>query len=122
MRDPIITSSTGLCRGNLRRGCPVHGFDLSSLDIKTFRRCCLSLLLPRMEWENSLAFSPYNDHFRTYRKNTSRIIGSRGLASQFNELQEAEVGHFLLHVLDKPETLVEHIKKSVPSFLILVFR
>lgn len=45
----------------------------------------------------------------------SRIIGSKSLASQFNALQEAEVGHFLLRVLEKPEELVDHIRKSVVS-------
>lgn len=45
----------------------------------------------------------------------SRIIGSKGLASQFNKLQEGEVGHFLLHLLEKPGSLVEHIRKSVSS-------
>ena len=67
----------------------------------------------RLGWENSLGLSPYNNRFRTYRKNMSRIIGSKGLASQFNKLQEGEVGHFLLHLLEKPQDVIEHIRKSV---------
>lgn len=43
----------------------------------------------------------------------AKIIGSKTAASQFDALQEEEVGHFLLHVLEKPENLVEHIKKYV---------
>lgn len=43
----------------------------------------------------------------------SRIIGSKPAAAQYNMLQEAEVGHFLLHVLDNPDGLVDHIRKSV---------
>jgi hypothetical protein len=74
--------------------------------------------LSRLGWENSLGLSPYNNRFRAYRKNMSRIIGSKVLASQFNALQEAEVGHFLLHVLEKPEDLLQHIRKSVLFFLL----
>lgn len=44
----------------------------------------------------------------------SRIIGSKTAAAQFYELQDAEVCHFLRHVLDSPENLVEHIRKLVP--------
>ena len=62
-------------------------------------------------WENSLGLSPYNDRFRTYRKNFSRIIGNKQLAGRYNDLQEEEVGHFLLHVLDKPDELADHIRK-----------
>lgn len=63
-------------------------------------------------WENSLGLSPYNNRFRTYRKNMAKIIGSKSAASQFNQLQEAEAGHFLLHVLEKPENLLDHIRRS----------
>lgn len=64
-----------------------------------------------MGWENALGFTPYNDRFRIYRKKMSRVFGSRRAVSQFNELQEAEVGHFLLHVLQSPEKLIEHIRR-----------
>ncbi|KPM36011.1 O-methylsterigmatocystin oxidoreductase [Neonectria ditissima] len=64
-------------------------------------------------WENSLGLSQYNDRFRTYRKNMSRIIGSKAAAAQYDKLQEAEVGHFLLHVQNNPDDLVDHIRKSV---------
>lgn len=65
----------------------------------------------RLGWENSLGLSPYNKRFRTYRKNMSKIIGSKISAAQFNVLQEEEVGHFLLHLLSKPQDLIQHIKR-----------
>lgn len=68
-----------------------------------------------MGWENALGFTPYNERFRVYRKNMSRIIGSRNAVSQFNGLQEAEVGHFLLHVLNNPDKLTEHIRRYVTA-------
>lgn len=41
----------------------------------------------------------------------ARIIGSKQAASQFNELQEIEVGHFLLHILERPNALLDHIRR-----------
>lgn len=40
-----------------------------------------------------------------------RIIGTKNAAAQFNTLQEGEVGHFLLHLLDNPESFINHAKK-----------
>ncbi|KAH6995360.1 cytochrome P450 [Ilyonectria destructans] len=69
-------------------------------------------------WGDSLAFSQYGDRFRTYRKNMSRIIGSKSSAGHYNKLQEAEVGHFLLHVLKNPDGLVDHIKRETGSIIL----
>ncbi|KAH7253445.1 cytochrome P450 [Fusarium solani] len=71
-------------------------------------------------WENSLGLSQYNGRFRTYRKNMSRIIGSKTAAAQYNTLQEAEVGHFLLHVLDNPEDLVNQIRKEAGAVILKI--
>ncbi|KAF4473096.1 O-methylsterigmatocystin oxidoreductase [Fusarium albosuccineum] len=71
-------------------------------------------------WENSLGLSQYNDRFRTYRKNMSRIIGSKTTASQYNTLQEAEVGHFLLQVLDNPDDLVKQIRKEAGAVILKI--
>ena len=71
------------------------------------------LILYRLGWEKSLGMSPYNNYWRIYRKNMARLIGSKSSASQFEALQEAEVGHFLLHLLEKPEDLLDHIRKFV---------
>jgi hypothetical protein len=47
----------------------------------------------------------------------ARIIGSKRAAAKYDRLQEAEVAHFLLHVLDDPERFMDHIRKSVCSAL-----
>ncbi|GJC86306.1 multifunctional cytochrome P450 monooxygenase af510 [Colletotrichum liriopes] len=67
----------------------------------------------RVGWVKATGGIPYNHTFRLHRKVFARIIGTKTTASQFDELQEAEVGHFLLHVLDSPENLKEHIHKQV---------
>ncbi|KAK7420803.1 hypothetical protein QQX98_002607 [Neonectria punicea] len=69
-------------------------------------------------WGDSLAFSQNGDRFRTYRKNMSRIIGSKSSAGQYNNLQEEEVGHFLLHLRDDPDHLVDHIKREAGSIIL----
>lgn len=71
-------------------------------------------------WENSLGLSPYNNRFRTYRKNMARIIGSKLSASQFNELQEEEVGHFLLKIREDPDSLLQHIRKQAGSVILKI--
>ncbi|KAF4120606.1 Cytochrome P450, partial [Geosmithia morbida] len=71
-------------------------------------------------WDNSLALLPYNDRLRTYRMHMNRIIGTKPAASQFHSLQEAEVGHFLLHLLDQPEDLVPHIQKEAGSVILKI--
>ena len=48
-----------------------------------------------------------------YRKIMGRILGTKAAVAQFNTLQEAEVGHFLLHVLDDPENFIQHTRKYV---------
>ncbi|KAL0942946.1 cytochrome p450 oxidoreductase [Colletotrichum truncatum] len=71
-------------------------------------------------WANTLAFLQCNDQFRNYRKNMSRVIGSKAAAAQFDGLQEAEVGHFLLHVLDNPDGLLDHIRKEAGSVILKI--
>ncbi|TRX88391.1 hypothetical protein FHL15_010704 [Xylaria flabelliformis] len=68
-----------------------------------------------MGWANSLGLVPYNNLFRAQRKIVHQIIGTNSAASQFNALEEAEVGHFLLHLLESPENLVDHVKTEVGS-------
>ncbi|KAI0161804.1 cytochrome P450 [Hypoxylon sp. FL1284] len=63
-------------------------------------------------WENSLAPCPHNNRFRLLRKNLARVIGSKSLIAKFSRLQEAEVGHFLLHMLHHPEKLLDHIRRE----------
>ncbi|KAH7192845.1 cytochrome P450 [Fusarium flagelliforme] len=71
-------------------------------------------------WDKSLALSGYNDRFRTHRKNMARIIGSKTAAAQYDTLQEAEVSHFLLHVLDHPEHLTDHIRKEAGAVILKI--
>jgi hypothetical protein len=68
-------------------------------------------VITRLGWERSLGLVPYGNTFRAHRKNMAKTLGSQVAVSYFNELQEAEVGHFLLRLLDDPNGLGEHIRK-----------
>ncbi|KAI0544513.1 cytochrome P450 [Xylaria curta] len=68
-----------------------------------------------MGWANSLGLVPHNNLFKAQRKIVHQIIGTNSAASQFHALEEAEVGHFLLHLLENPENLVEHVKTEIGS-------
>jgi hypothetical protein len=46
------------------------------------------------------------------RRKMAKILGSQVAASRFSSLQELEVGHLLLHLLESPENMMEHIRRS----------
>jgi hypothetical protein len=75
-----------------------------------------AMIFDRLGWENSLGLSPYSSRFRAYRKTMAKVLGSQIAVSRFHALQEAEVGRFLLRLLETPEDLLEHIRKSVFPF------
>jgi hypothetical protein len=53
---------------------------------------------------------PYDDELRQSRRLLHDFMGSPSKASFYNDVQEVEVGRFLLRMLDKPEGLFSHIK------------
>ncbi|OLN81903.1 O-methylsterigmatocystin oxidoreductase 2 [Colletotrichum chlorophyti] len=71
-------------------------------------------------WEHGTGGAPYNERFRVHRKHISRIIGSKTTAAQYNKMQEAEAGHFLLHLLEKPDDFVDHIKREAGSLILKI--
>ncbi|KAJ0421285.1 cytochrome P450 [Aspergillus carlsbadensis] len=71
-------------------------------------------------WEHILAMQTYSDTFRAYRKAMHRVLGTKNVISQFNELQDVEVRRFLLRVLDKPEDLVQHIRTETGAVILKI--
>ncbi|KAI8240878.1 Multifunctional cytochrome P450 monooxygenase [Colletotrichum sp. SAR 10_96] len=69
-------------------------------------------------WNDGTGQLRYDDTLRLHRKVFARILGTRTTAAQYNTLQEAEVGHFLLHVLDNPKKLTEHIAREAGSVIL----
>jgi len=79
---------------------------------------------PSLEFATMVGFGqstgglPYDETLRAHRKQFARIIGTQASVSQFDKLQETEVAHFLLHLLDDPENLENHIAKEVGSVIL----
>ncbi|KAI1826768.1 cytochrome P450 [Xylaria intraflava] len=71
-------------------------------------------------WQHAVGGSPNNARWRTMRKNMSRIMGTKATAAQFHKLQEAGVGHFLLHLLDTPEQFLDHIKRQTGTSILKI--
>jgi hypothetical protein len=64
----------------------------------------------RVGWDNALIFQQNSKRFREERKHLHRLLGTKAAASEFNSLQNVEVGRFLLRLLEKPEDLLQHIR------------
>ncbi|KAF4498982.1 O-methylsterigmatocystin oxidoreductase [Fusarium agapanthi] len=71
-------------------------------------------------WDKTLSFLPYNDQLRSHRKKAHLCLKSEASIKVNDDIQEIEVGHFLLHLLRDPDRLVEHIQKQAGSVIVKV--
>ncbi|THC93361.1 hypothetical protein EYZ11_007153 [Aspergillus tanneri] len=69
-------------------------------------------------WKSFLLFLPHNDAFRAQRKAISREIGSKAAVGRFNNIQNVEVGRFLLRALKDPDGLLHHFRKLGYGYII----
>ncbi|KAK2033146.1 flavonoid 3-hydroxylase [Colletotrichum zoysiae] len=95
-------------------------FDLLEKKSLTFSGRHRLWFLRVVGWGNATGSLQYDETLRIHRKHFARMIGTQATASQFDELQEAEVAHFLLHMLDDPENLEAHIIKEVGSVILQI--
>ncbi|KAF8515740.1 cytochrome P450 [Gautieria morchelliformis] len=61
-------------------------------------------------WTRATAVSPFNDRFRQQRKLLERTVGGKN-AENFWPHEERETKNFLIHILNKPEDLIKHIRR-----------
>ncbi|KAI1321957.1 cytochrome P450 [Xylariaceae sp. FL0255] len=71
-------------------------------------------------WNRAMGMAPWNNQLRAMRKNISRGIGSNAAIARYHDLQDAEVSHFLLHMLESPEDLSEHLRKAVGTIVLKI--
>ncbi|KAL3461172.1 cytochrome P450 [Aspergillus heterothallicus] len=71
-------------------------------------------------WEHILAMQTYSDTFRAYRRAMHRVLGTKNVISQFNELQDVEVRRFLLRVRENPGDLVQHIRTETGAVILKI--
>ncbi|KAA8652899.1 cytochrome P450 [Aspergillus tanneri] len=69
-------------------------------------------------WKSFLLFLPHNDAFRAQRKAISREIGSKAAVGRFNNIQNVEVGRFLLRALKDPDGLLHHFRKQAAGLIL----
>ncbi|RAH49639.1 cytochrome P450 [Aspergillus brunneoviolaceus CBS 621.78] len=71
-------------------------------------------------WHNVLGSVKSTDRLRATRKNLHREIGSNKSVGRFDAVQTAEVGRFLMRVLEAPGRLMEHIRKEAGAIILKI--
>ncbi|KAL3458739.1 putative cytochrome P450 oxidoreductase OrdA-like protein [Aspergillus heterothallicus] len=71
-------------------------------------------------WGDGVALLEYGKRFHSYRKHMHREIGSKVGVARFNEVQETEVGRFLLRLVDKPQDLVAHARRLAGAVILKI--
>ncbi|TFY76167.1 hypothetical protein EWM64_g7846 [Hericium alpestre] len=71
-------------------------------------------------WENTLALTPYGDRFREYRRMLHRLIGSRTSMDEFHPIEELETHRFLRRILQKPDDVSDHIRKTAGAIILQI--
>lgn len=71
-------------------------------------------------WKHTLVLLPYGDHFREYRKNFARVIGSRAAMDTYHPIEEIETHRFLQRVLAKPAELSQHVRHTAGAIILRI--
>ncbi|OQE34915.1 hypothetical protein PENCOP_c015G06813 [Penicillium coprophilum] len=71
-------------------------------------------------WDLVLGALINPDHVRKTRKHLHQEMGSKNSVSRFNDTQVAEVGRFLVRVLDQPDNLQHHIRKEAGAIVLKI--
>ncbi|KXG50521.1 Cytochrome P450 [Penicillium griseofulvum] len=71
-------------------------------------------------WQYVLGALRKTDHVKKTRKHLFQEMGSKNSVARFNDIQVAEVSRFLVRVLDKPENLLQHIRKEAGAIVLKI--
>ncbi|KAJ3485041.1 hypothetical protein NLI96_g5232 [Meripilus lineatus] len=71
-------------------------------------------------WKNSLGLVRYNDKFREYRRFISHKMGTKSLVQEFYQLEEMETRRFIQRVLQEPEDLAAHIRRTAAAIILKI--
>lgn len=69
-------------------------------------------------WKWTLALTPYGDRFREYRKMLHGLMGTRTHVERFHGIMELETHRFLRRILENPEDLQDHIRKTAGAIIL----
>lgn len=71
-------------------------------------------------WLDFLSSQPYGPRFRSYRKFVHILLGTSQLLDRFGRLQEREVAHCLLRILQSPQNLIKHIRTEAGAIILQI--
>ncbi|KAF2136512.1 uncharacterized protein K452DRAFT_322394 [Aplosporella prunicola CBS 121167] len=71
-------------------------------------------------WKHGTAMIPYNDEWKTHRKNITKIVSTNVSLSMFDRVQEVEAAHFLVNLYESPDQLFDHIRKEAGSVILKI--
>lgn len=69
-------------------------------------------------WFYTASSLPYGPRLRSYRQRFHRFIGTQSALARYSHVQEVEAHRFLLRVLEKPETLLEHVRTEAGAIIL----
>ncbi|TFY59478.1 hypothetical protein EVG20_g7775 [Dentipellis fragilis] len=69
-------------------------------------------------WKNTLALTGYGERFREYRRMLHRLMGTRSNMEKFHPIEELETHRFLRRVLENPDDLQAHIRKTAGAIIL----
>ncbi|KAK4937903.1 hypothetical protein LTR10_021544 [Elasticomyces elasticus] len=73
-----------------------------------------------VHWTPHKDFLPYGQRFRSYRKYLHSFMGTSQLLDRFGQLQEQEVGHCLLRILQTPQDFIKHIRTEAGAIILKI--
>ncbi|KAF7776140.1 hypothetical protein Agabi119p4_4533 [Agaricus bisporus var. burnettii] len=71
-------------------------------------------------WRDTLVLLPYGDRFRRYRRFFHKLIGSGAAMKQFHPIEEVEARRFIRQVLEDPNKLSAHIRRTVGATILRI--
>ncbi|KAF1976591.1 cytochrome P450 [Bimuria novae-zelandiae CBS 107.79] len=71
-------------------------------------------------WKNAAAMSPYNEYWKSLRKNITQVASTNVSVSVFDRVQEEEAAHFLMNMLDSPDKLFDHIRTEAGTVILKI--
>ncbi|KAI0945623.1 hypothetical protein AcW1_001799 [Taiwanofungus camphoratus] len=69
-------------------------------------------------WDRTTGLLPYDKLLREHRRLISQLIGTRSSVTAFRHHLEAETSRFLLCLLQQPEHLTKHIRKTAGAIIL----
>ncbi|KAF5372596.1 hypothetical protein D9758_005204 [Tetrapyrgos nigripes] len=73
-----------------------------------------------MGWKNSMGFTPYGSTWRKIRRLSHQLLGTPGRVEVFHAHEEMETVKLLKRLLERPEALKEHLRKTAGAIILRI--